>query len=177
VRVNGWSNTRSFPVGSLLFSQITTSSPDYPESFQVWMHLHPLLDNNTFAPLLSDNNMFAPLQRAEKGNEKQRLWLTHFIGSGSTGDVWQCRFDNNDGLFAIKVVEVLRKSDVERQQRFYNEFEVYLTLEMAYQSERLRNRITPHCHGAFKGDRIDVLILELCDGVLNGWDELNDSER
>ena len=132
------------------------------------MHLHPL-----------PNNIFVPPQCAENGNGKRRLWLTRLIGFGSTGNVWQCRFDNCDGLFAIKVVELLRRSesDVERQQRFCRETEVYLTLEMAYQSGQLRDRITPHCYGAFKGDGIDVLILELCDGTINGWDELNISER
>ncbi|KAI9464522.1 hypothetical protein BJY52DRAFT_1145192 [Lactarius psammicola] len=145
---------------------ITSSSPDSPESFQVWVHLHSL-----------PNNRFAPPQCAEKGNGKQRLWLTRLMGYGSTGNVWQCRFDNGDGLFAIKVVELLRKSDVERQRRLCNEFEVYLTLEMAYQSGQLRDRITPHCYGAFGGDGTDVLILELCDGTINSWDELNISER
>ncbi|KAH8998502.1 hypothetical protein EDB92DRAFT_1177410 [Lactarius akahatsu] len=68
-------------------------------------------------------------------------------------------------------------SDVERQQRFYNEFEVYLSLEIAYQSGQLRDRITPHCYGAFEGGRTDVLILGLCGDTLKGWDELNFSEQ
>ena len=35
-------------------------------------------------------------------------------------------FDNSDGLFAIKVVELLRRSDGERRQWFRNEFGVTL---------------------------------------------------
>jgi serine/threonine protein kinase len=111
------------------------------------------------------------------------LWLTQFIGFGSTGHVWKCRFDNSDGLYAIKVVESPRGSEdeVERQQRFYNEVEVYSTLETAYQSGQLRDRITPHFYGAFKGDGIYVLILELSDVTLNTitWepDELSILER
>jgi hypothetical protein len=58
-----------------------------------------------------------------------------------------------------------------------NEFDIYLTLEMAYQSRKLCNRISPHCYGAFKDDRISVLVLGLCDGILNSWHELNASER
>jgi hypothetical protein len=41
-------------------------------------------------------------------------------------------------------------------------------MEMAYQSGKLHDRITPHCYGAFEGDGIDVLVLELCDGTING---------
>ncbi|KAH9049838.1 hypothetical protein EDB84DRAFT_1555805 [Lactarius hengduanensis] len=126
----------------------TSSAPHYPRSFQVW-----------------------------NGNGNQRLWLTRHIGSGSTGSVWECRFDNSDDLFAIKVIELQRRSDVERQQRFYNEFEIYLSLEIAYQSGQLRDRITPHCYGAFEGGRTDVLILGLCGDTLKGWDELNFSEQ
>jgi hypothetical protein len=54
---------------------------------------------------------------------------------------------------------------------------VYLTIEAAYQSGQLRDRITPHCCGAFAGDGVDVLVLDLCDGILNAWDELSASER
>ncbi|KAH9002658.1 hypothetical protein EDB86DRAFT_3241702 [Lactarius hatsudake] len=72
---------------------------------------------------------------------------------------------------------IRRRSDVERQQRFYSEFEVYLSLEIAYQSGQLRDRITPHCYGAFEGGRTDVLILGLCGDTLKGWNELNFSEQ
>lgn len=49
---------------------------------------------------------------------------------------------------------------------------------MVYQSGQLRARITPHCHEALKDDDgTHVLILELCDSTLNGWYELNISER
>ena len=50
-------------------------------------------------------------------------------------------------------------------------------LEEAYQSGKLPHRIAPHCYGAFEDDVVDVLILELCDGILSEWDELNDKER
>ena len=43
--------------------------------------------------------------------------------------------------------------------------------------KRLLDQITPRCYGAFEGDGMNVLILELCDGILMDWDELNDSER
>ncbi|KAH9042056.1 hypothetical protein EDB85DRAFT_1857198 [Lactarius pseudohatsudake] len=152
--------------GSLAYSKFTSSAPHYPRSFQVWVRLHSL-----------PNNTFVLPHCAKNGNGNQRLWLTRHIGSGSTGSVWECRFDNSDDLFAIKVIELQRRSDVERQQRFYNEFEVYLSLEIAYQSGQLRDCITPHCYGAFGGGRTDVLILGLCGDTLKGWDELNFSEQ
>ena len=92
-------------------------------------------------------------------------------------NVWQCRFDNSDDLFAIKIVEVLRRSDADSRQRLRNEFNVYLTLEEAYQSRQPRGRISPCCYGAFEGDGVDVIVLELCGGILREWYELSDSER
>ncbi|KAH9010515.1 hypothetical protein EDB84DRAFT_1445680 [Lactarius hengduanensis] len=74
-------------------------------------------------------------------------------------------------------LQLQHRSDVERQRRFHNEFEVYLSLEIAYRSGQLRNRITPHCYGAFEGDGTDVLILGLCGDTLKDWDELNFSEQ
>jgi serine/threonine protein kinase len=130
------------------------------------VHLQPL-----------PNISFVPSLCTENGNEKRRLWLTQFIGFGSTGQVWKCRFDHSDDLYAIKIIESLRGSDAECQQRFYNEIEVYSTLETAYQSGELRDRITPHFYGAFKGDGIYVLILELCDDTLPSWEELSMLER
>lgn len=109
-----------------------------------------------------------------KGNKTPRLWLTRKIGYGSTGDVWEGSFDKSDTLFALKIVEVLCKSDVGRQQRLHNELEIYLLLEMAYQSGRLRDRITPRCFGAYEGNGV---LLELCDGALKSWDDLHSSER
>jgi hypothetical protein len=135
-----------------------------PASFQVWVHLNTFPNNTLALPQCS-------------GSRKPRLWLTRFVGSGSTGNVWQCHFDNVDDMFAIKVVEVLRHSDAASRQRLRSEFEVYLSLEEAYQSGKLPDRIAPHCYGAFEGDTMDVLILELCDSTLGEWDELNDSER
>jgi hypothetical protein len=110
-------------------------------------------------------------------NDKPRLWLTHFIASGSTGNVWQCCFDDSDDLFAAKITEVLRPSDAENRQRLHDEFNIYLILDEAYQYGQLCSRIAPRCYGAFEGNGIDVLILGLCDGILNSWDELSTSEQ
>ena len=121
------------------------------------------------------NNTFALPQRS--GSGKSRLWLTRFLGFGSTGNVWQCSFDNSDDSYAIKIVELLRHSDADSQHRLRNEFNIYLILEKAYPKKRLLDQITPRCYGAFEGDGMNVLILELCDGILMDWDELNDSER
>ena len=109
-------------------------------------------------------------------NAQQRLWLTRFIGSGSTGKVWQCHFDSSDDSFAVKIVELLYPSDIDSRQRLRNEFSVYLIIEAAYQSKQLRDRITPRCYGAFEGDGVAVLVLDLCGGILNSWDELSASE-
>jgi hypothetical protein len=147
----------------LLYIQITSSSPSSPESFQVWVHLQAL-SNNTLALPVSDRN------------GQQHLWLTHFIGFGSTGRVWQCHFDNSDDLFAIKIVELLNPSGIDSQHRLRNEFNVYLIMEAAYQSGRLHDCITPHCYGAFEGDGVNVLILDLCNSILNTWDELSTLE-
>jgi hypothetical protein len=151
----------SFPV--FIYAQITASSPSSPESFQVWVNLHTL-----------SNNTLALPQCARNG---KRLWLTRFVGFGSTGNVWQCRFDGSENYFAVKIVEVLSRSDADRRRRLCNEFNVYLTLEEAYQSGQLSNRIAPHCYGAFEGDGVDALILDFHDGVLNTWEELSTSER
>jgi hypothetical protein len=123
---------------------------------------------------LSNNTLVLPVPDR---NGQQRLWLTRFIGLGSTGNVWQGHFDNSDdSLFAIKIVELLQPSDTDRRQRLRNEFNMYLNIEAAYQSRRLRDRITPRCYGAFEGDGVDVLVLDLCNSILNTWDELNASE-
>jgi hypothetical protein len=50
-------------------------------------------------------------------------------------------------------------------------------LEDAYESGQLADRIAPRCYGAFGGDYIDVLVLDLYDNRLHEWDELNTSER
>ncbi|KAN0102364.1 hypothetical protein V8E52_012018 [Russula decolorans] len=142
---------------------ITSSSPNSPESFQVWVHLQAL-SNNTLALPVPDRN------------GQRRLWLTRFIGHGSTGRVWQSHFDNSGDSFAVKIVELLYPSDTDSQQRLRNEFSVYLNIEAAYQSKRLRDRITPRCYGAFESDGVDVLVLDLCDGILHTWDELSASE-
>jgi hypothetical protein len=110
-------------------------------------------------------------------SSKPRLWLTHFVASGSTGNVWQCRFDNSNDLFAAKVVEVLRRSDADNRERFRNEFRAYRILERAHKSGKLPDRIAPRCYGAFEGDHVDTLILDLCDNGLKGWNELNASEQ
>lgn len=110
-------------------------------------------------------------------NDKLRLWLTHLIASGSTGSVWQCRFDTTYDRFSAKIVEVLRPSDTEKRQRLRNEFKIYLILDEAYQSGRLHNRIAPCCYGASESSGMDILILDLFDGILNSWDDLSASER
>lgn len=125
------------------------------------MHLHTFPNNALAFPQCS-------------GRGKPRLWLTRFIGFGSTGNVWQCHVHNSDDLFAIKIAESIRRSDTGNRQRLRNEFKVYLTLEKAYHSGRLGR---PRCYGAFKGDGLDIVILELCDDMVGAWDELNDSER
>ena len=119
---------------------------------------------------MSDNSLAIPPY-------KQRLWLTRFIASGSTGSVWQCRFDTSHNPIAAKIVEVLRPSDTEKRQRLRNEFKIYLILDKAYRSGRLRDRIAPRCYGGFEGSGVDVLILDLFDGILNSWDDLSSSER
>ena len=102
------------------------------------------------------------------------LWLTQFLGRGSTGNVWKCHFDNSEDSFAIKIVEL----NADSQQHLRYEFSVYLILEKAYESGQLRDRITPRCYGAFEGDDIVVLILELCNGtILKEWNELNEAVR
>jgi hypothetical protein len=151
-------------LGSLLHLQVTSSSPKSPENRQVWTRLYTMSNNVLAIP---------PCAR----NDKLRLWFTGFIASGSTGNVWQCRFDTSYDSFAAKVVEVLRPSDTEKRQRLRNEFKIYLILDEACQSGRLHDRIAPRCYGAFEGSGMDVLILDLCDGILNSWDDLSTSER
>ena len=85
---------------------------------------------------MSDNSLAIPPY-------KQRLWLTRFIASGSTGSVWKCRFDTSHNSFAAKIVEVLRPSDTDKRQRLRNEFKIHRILDKAYRSGRLRDRIAP----------------------------------
>src|SRR5260221_11489238 len=108
---------------------------------------------------------------------KQCLWLSRPLGHGSTGSVYKCHFNNFDEPFAVKVVEVLRSCDIEARKRLRNEFDVYITMEKAYQSGKLRDRIAPRCYGAFEGKYIDVLILDLHNTVLGSWDDLKLQER
>jgi hypothetical protein len=72
---------------------------------------------------------------------------------------------------------MLRPSDIEARKRFCNEFEVYVAMEKAYRSGKLQGRIAPRCYGAFQGDHIDVLILDLHDTILDSWDHLKPQER
>ena len=155
---------RYLSFGLLIHSQVTSSSPKSPEYFQVWVHLFTMSNSTLVLPECN-------------GNSKRRLWLTRFIGSGSTGSVWKCRFDDSDDSFAAKIVEVLRRSDTDRRKRLHNELSTYLTLDEAYQSGKLCDRIAPRCYGAFEGNGVDLLILDLCDSNLNDWDELSPSER
>ena len=150
---------------SLIHLQVTSSSPPKsPENLQVWTRLYSMPNNVLAIP---------PCAR----DDKLCLWFTRFIASGSTGNVWQCRFDTSHDSFAAKIVEVLRPSDAEKQQRLRNEFKIHLILDEAYQSGRLHDRIAPRCYGAFEGYCMEVLILDLCDGILNSWDDLSASER
>jgi hypothetical protein len=155
---------RYLSLGLLIHSQVTSSSPKSSEYSQVWVHLYTMANNTLVLPGCAENN-------------KPRLWLTRFVASGSTGNVWQCCFDNRDDLFAAKIVEVLRDSDADNRERLRNEFDVYLILDEVYRSGQLHDRIALRCYGAFEGNGTDILILDLCDGVLNTWDELSASER
>src|SRR5258708_3515734 len=56
---------------------MSSSSPQSPEPFQVWIRLHPFPNNIFGLPPIVHNG-------------KQRLWLTRFIAHGSTGSVWKC---------------------------------------------------------------------------------------
>jgi hypothetical protein len=149
----------------LIHSQITSSSPNPPERSRTWVHLHALSNNTLALPQFATNT------------SERRVWLTRVVGSGSTGNVWECHFNGDTDLFALKVAEVLRCSDADRRNRLRREFDIYQTLENAYASGQLHGRITPRCYGAFEGDHMDVLILDLCEGMLNAWDELDTSER
>ena len=110
---------------------------------------------------------------------KQHLWLTRSLGHGSTGRVYnyKCHFDFFEKLFAAKVVEMLCSSDIEARKRLRNEFDVYIAMERAYQSGKLRNRIAPRCYGAIEGKYTDVLILDLHNAVLDSWDDFKLEER
>lgn len=126
---------------------------------------------------ISNITLALPQHAGSPRSAKQRLWLTRLVGWGSTDSVWQCRFDMCDDLFAAKIAEVLSPNDANRRQRLRNEFSIYLTPEKAYQSGQLHDGIFPRCYGAFTGNHADVLILDLCDGTLNNWEELNRPER
>jgi hypothetical protein len=81
--------------------------------------------------------------------------------------------------FAVKVVEMLRSSDIEARKRLRNEFDVYIAMEKAYQSGKLRDRIAPRCYGAFEGKNADALVVDLHNNniILDSWDHLNPRER
>ena len=55
----------------------------------------------------------------------------------------------------------LSSDDASSRQRHRNEFNIYSTLEKAYHSGELRDRIAPHGYGAFKVNGVDFLILDL----------------
>ena len=61
---------------------------------------------------MSNNTLALP----QRDGSKQRLWLTRFVGSGSTSNIWECRFHNCGDLFAVKVIEVLLPSDAGSRQ-------------------------------------------------------------
>ena len=72
---------------------------------------------------------------------------------------------------------MLRSSDIAARKRFRNEFDIYITMERAYRSGKLRDRIAPRCYGAFEGKNIDILILDLHNTVLVSWDDLKPQEQ
>ncbi|KIM76170.1 hypothetical protein PILCRDRAFT_98772 [Piloderma croceum F 1598] len=124
---------------------VTSSLPGSSEYSQAWVRLYTMANNTLILPGCA-------------GHSKSRLWLTCFVASGSTGNIWECCFDNCDDLFAAKILNV------------------YLILDKAHQSGQLHDRIALRCYGAFEGNGVDILILDLCNGVLNAWDELSTSE-
>ena len=70
---------------------------------------------------MSKNTLALP-QCVESRNQR-RLWLTRFLASGSTGNVWEYHFDTcDDVLFAVKVAGVLHPfDDVGNRQRLRKE--------------------------------------------------------
>ena len=110
---------RYLSFGLPIHSQVTSSSPKLSEYSQVWVHLSTMANNTLILPGCAKNN-------------KPRIWLTHFVASGLTGNDWQCPFDNHNDLFTVKIVEVLRNSDTDNQEWLHIEFEVYLILDEAY---------------------------------------------
>ena len=70
---------------------------------------------------MSKNTLALP-QCVESRNQLH-LWLSRFLASGSTGNVWECLFDScDDILFAIKVAGVLHPyDDVGNRQRLRKE--------------------------------------------------------
>src|SRR6266436_4020013 len=139
---------------------MTSSSPSWPQSSQSWVHFQAMWNNTLALPV----------------SGQPRLWMTRFIGSGSTGRVWNCHFDGNDAPFAVKIVEQLRPEDKDSRRRLRNEFSMYLIIEAAYLSGDLRNSIAPRCYGAFRGSYVDALVLDICCGILETWDGLTTSE-
>ena len=109
-------------------------------------------------------------------SRETHFWLTEFVGSGSTGNLWKSCFDNRDEFFAIKIAEPLCSFEATSCKQLHNKFKAYLALEEAYRSGNLPNHIALQCYGVFEDDTMDVLLLELCDGILWEWDELSDSE-
>ena len=70
-----------------------------------------------------------------------------------------------------------RPSDIEARKRLRKEFDVYITLEKAYQSGQLQDRIAPRCYGAFEGKNADALILDLHHPILDSWNHLKPQEQ
>ena len=70
---------------------------------------------------------------------------------------------------------MLCPSDDAGSRQLRNEFNVYLTLEKTYHSGEFG--IAPRFYGTFKSNRVDALILDLCEGILSEWGELSAPER
>ena len=68
---------------------------------------------------------------------------------------------SGNAILIIMTTCSLSSDDASSRQRHRNEFNIYSTLEKAYHSGELRDRIAPHGYGAFKVNGVDFLILDL----------------
>ncbi|KAF9529020.1 hypothetical protein CPB83DRAFT_295730 [Crepidotus variabilis] len=120
---------------------ITASPSEWKPEHQTWIHLRSMQNKELLLP-----------QCIEGSN--RRLFPTRFLGSGSTGNVRECRFDNSQELFAIKVVEELKKADKKKE-----------------------NRIAPRCYGFYTSEGMYVLIVDKCDITSRHWKDLDVDEQ
>ena len=117
---------------------------------------------------------FVPPCGAKKGNKKQCLWLTHLNGSEAIGSVTQCYFDDDKSLFAIKDVMPCQS----RMPMIILQWvQGVPCIRECILNQILDTHITPHCYSVSRGKGNFTLVLSLCEGALNTWDELNLWER